>query len=579
MPSTSTAGPDLPRVGLPVVGAMGAAIGARLRDAGHDVSCCVEDRSAQTRARARRAGLRCVASIAELVRETDVVLCIAPSQLAPGIAEAVAAAASSEGARLLYVDANPLATGTLNAIRQRLGAGGIDVVDASLIGLPPVDGRRPTLLVATHDPAPLGFLDQVAVNLRHVGPRFGDASRLKLLQISVSKVTNAGLGLSLLAAQRADLYEEFTDLLAAANPDLLDRALRSVPWMPVDAGRFETELAEVKDLFSDLGVPTGYADAASEVLTAMRRTAYANETRETRDPGLTTPAVLAAMDGSLARTDGNAPPDFVLTLMTDNLAEARQAASAGVNRIGPDLEILGKSERQPAMGTRVSIHRPEAVAELARCALSAEVFARVDPIHAGSARQIDRLISDGVTSLMLPYFHTSEEVEAFVRLVGARARTTLLVETAASLFRLPDILAVAGVNEIHFGLTDLMLSTGVGSRYEILMSDLFQHACDQVLRAGKPLHIGGVASIDDTSLPLSADLTLARYVELGASGALLTRAFMATCETEADLDTALARLRGRIDHWRACPRNERDAAVAELRATVRAALKSGKWIP
>ena len=47
---------------------------------------------------------------------------------------------------------------------------------------------------------------------------------------------------------------------------------------------------------------------------------------------------------------------FTLTLLTDDPLLARQADRAGVQRIGVDLETLGKAARQRGHDTRISSH-------------------------------------------------------------------------------------------------------------------------------------------------------------------------------------------------------------------------------
>src|SRR5687767_11459014 len=49
--------------------------------------------------------------------------------------------------------------------------------------------------------------------------------------------------------------------------------------------------------------------------------------------------------------------DFVLTLWTADPMVAHRAEIAGVDRIGVDLEILGKAERQAGLGTWISPHK------------------------------------------------------------------------------------------------------------------------------------------------------------------------------------------------------------------------------
>lgn len=271
--------------------------------------------------------------------------------------------------------------------------------------------------------------------------------------------------------------------------------------------------------------------------------------------------------------------DFVLTLMTDDLQEARAGVAAGVQRIGPDLETFGKQARQGGLGTRLSLHDPAILDALRPEREESALFARVDPMHDGSRALVEDVLRRGAQVLMLPFFHDWPEVDAFVRLVDGRARTVLLVETASALFRLPAILRVPGIDEVHFGLTDLMLSTGMNSRFEILASDLFAASCAQVTDRGIPMHIAGVAALGDRQLPISCDLTLARYAELGAMGSLITRHFVNFVGTGDAFEQEVSDLKDRFAYWRCAGVSARNQALGALRGTIADLKSAGKMPP
>ncbi len=48
--------------------------------------------------------------------------------------------------------------------------------------------------------------------------------------------------------------------------------------------------------------------------------------------------------------------NFILTLFTNDVELARRADEAGINRIGLDLERIGKAERQQHLKTWISDH-------------------------------------------------------------------------------------------------------------------------------------------------------------------------------------------------------------------------------
>jgi hypothetical protein len=247
--------------------------------------------------------------------------------------------------------------------------------------------------------------------------------------------------------------------------------------------------------------------------------------------------------------------DFMLTLLTDDPTLAAHAAAAGVQRIGPDLEQLGKQERQSTGGTRVSFH-DEACLPLIRDVIGdATLFARLNPINPDTPEEIERLLAQGVGNLMLPYFHKLDEVKRFVDLVAGRAIVTPLVETAAAAVQIEEIARLPGVDEIHVGLTDMMLSLKTHSRFHIMASWFMSGLAETVHCCGKPLHLAGIARLNDERLPLSADVILAQYPRLGAHGALLTRVFVDGIETAEDFQTEIKATRDRLDYWGQAPKS------------------------
>lgn len=253
--------------------------------------------------------------------------------------------------------------------------------------------------------------------------------------------------------------------------------------------------------------------------------------------------------------------EFRLTLITNDPALAAKGDVSGVDRIGVDLEMLGKAERQAGQKTRLSGHTTEDLAVVAASLRRAELFVRVNPVNAGTSAEVEAVLSHGAQVLMLPYFRTAGEVETFVRLVDGRAAVMILVETASALVRIREILAVPGVQEVMVGLNDLRLELGVRNHFEVLVSPLMDAVASEVRKAKLPFSIGGVARVDDVSLPVSPDLILAQYARLGATGAWISRSFFEGVPADWDFGAAVASVRQRLTEWA--------SASPEVRARVR----------
>src|SRR2546425_12618292 len=155
-------------------------------------------------------------------------------------------------------------------------------------------------------------------------------------------------------------------------------------------------------------------------------------------------------------------------LMTRDGGVARAAVRAGVDRVFLDLEIAGKAERQRGRNTIISGHTLADLERVRAAVPDAEVLARVNPPSAGTPGEVDAVVRAGADVVMLPYFQSSQQVAAFVAAVAGRARTCLLLETAAAAVRVDRIAAVPGVDEIHVGLNDLHASMGLAFMHELL---------------------------------------------------------------------------------------------------------------
>jgi hypothetical protein len=268
--------------------------------------------------------------------------------------------------------------------------------------------------------------------------------------------------------------------------------------------------------------------------------------------------------------DSNEP--FVLTLWTNDVHLAGRADAAGVQRVGVDLERLEKAARQRGRHTWISSHTIDDLAALRPALTGARLFARVNPLHAGSTQEVDAVLAAGSEVLMLPMVRTAREAERFVGLVSGRALVVLLVECKEAVDRLSDLVAVEGVSEVHLGLNDLAISFGLPNRWLVLASDLVASAARCVLGAGLRFGLGGIGRVNDDTLPIPSDLIYAEYARTGATAALLARSFHA--ESACDLGPEVAAVHERMALWR-----RRDAAaLANAHAQLtRRACELGVW--
>jgi hypothetical protein len=266
---------------------------------------------------------------------------------------------------------------------------------------------------------------------------------------------------------------------------------------------------------------------------------------------------------------------FRFTLLTNDPVLAAKADNCGVNRIGLDLEWLGKAERQSGHDTRLSGHKLEELDVIAGSLVQAELFVRLNPINANTPDEVETALRSGAEVLMLPYFRTAAEVATFIRLVDGRAFVTLLVETASAIVRIREILAVPGVNEIMIGLNDLRLELGVKNHFEVLASPMLDMLASEIAKTKLAFSVGGVARTDDRSLPISPDLVFAQFPRLNATGAWISRSFFRDVPPDWEIGAAITSVRRRLTEWASASPESLERARVQLAERARDIALSG----
>ena len=212
-----------------------------------------------------------------------------------------------------------------------------------------------------------------------------------------------------------------------------------------------------------------------------------------------------------------------LMYITNDPKIAEIAESSGVDWIFIDLEINGKEERQGHLDTVISRHHIEDVKNVKHVLKNSKLLVRVNPIYEGSINEINRVIDDGADIVMLPFFKSKDEVETFVRYVGNRSKTILLLETPEAVDNIDDILSVDGIDYIHIGLNDLHLGYNMKFMFELLADGTVEKLCNKIKSVGIPYGFGGIAQLGKGDLP--AEKIITEHYRLGSSMVILSRSF------------------------------------------------------
>lgn len=212
----------------------------------------------------------------------------------------------------------------------------------------------------------------------------------------------------------------------------------------------------------------------------------------------------------------------LLQITQDPALAARCDALPGM-RLFVDLERQGKAERQAGRNTFISTHAVEDVGRVKAVLRQSTLMVRVNPLHEGSAREVDAVLAQGADWMMLPMFTTAAQLRAFSALVAGRAPVVALLETAGALHSLPDWIDTPGLHEVYVGLNDLHLSLGLRFMFEPLALGLLDPVARLAQQRGLRFGFGGIARMDEGLL--CGRQVLGEHLRLGSRAVILSRTF------------------------------------------------------
>ena len=251
-------------IGLLHPGSMGSAVGAQARRRGHTVLWCPEGRSDASRNRAEHAGLEPVA-LQELVSRADLVISLCPPAAAESVAGQVAQVQRGR-ADAVYVEANAIAPVRMRRIVDRVVP--MPVLDAAVIGSPPVGGKYPTLYLSglrRHSDLVCELFADTDVRTHYLGEDVGKASALKLAYSSFQKVSRVLAAVAYGAADAYGVADELLVIAAQRNGSYLVET-DYIAKTAARAWRWRPELEDAAVLLSDAGLPDSLMHAAAATL-------------------------------------------------------------------------------------------------------------------------------------------------------------------------------------------------------------------------------------------------------------------------------------------------------------------------
>jgi hypothetical protein len=212
-----------------------------------------------------------------------------------------------------------------------------------------------------------------------------------------------------------------------------------------------------------------------------------------------------------------------LIQITNDPAFAQRCDALGGFRLFVDLERAGKAERQAGRNTFISTHQVEDVGRVKRVLQRSRLMVRVNPLHTGTASEVDAVLAQGADLLMLPMFTSAQELRDFSELVAGRAAIVPLLETAGALHTLDEWVDTPGLQEVYVGLNDLHLSLGHRFMFQALADGTVERVARAAQAQGLRFGFGGIARLDEGLLP-GRDV-LAEHLRLGSGAVILSRTF------------------------------------------------------
>jgi 3-hydroxyisobutyrate dehydrogenase-like beta-hydroxyacid dehydrogenase len=261
---------SLQRVGILSIGEMGFHWAKLLKSQGVDVLTYDKDRGEVSRKRAENAGVKSLASMAQLVNEAELIVSIVIPSAAKRVAEAVALGVRESGRKnLVFLDANAISPMTADEIGVVLAPAGISFIDGCIIGSAARMGKGTVVYVSGADAERARDLEPFGIPVRVLGSNTSQASAFKVVYAGLTKGLQGLFCELLMGAQRFGLLNEIRAQYEESFPGLLDKISSSIVGLQIHAGRRAEEMDELARTFDHYGMTALMAPAVQQVLEAV----------------------------------------------------------------------------------------------------------------------------------------------------------------------------------------------------------------------------------------------------------------------------------------------------------------------
>ena len=258
------------KIGIMSIGEMGFHWAKLLKSQGVEVLTYDKDRGEVSRKRGENAGAKSVASMAELVGSSDLIVSIVIPSAAKRVAENVAKAVKDSGRKdLLFLDANAISPMTADDIAAVLTPAGVNFVDGCIIGSAAKMGKGTIVYVSGPRAGELQALESLKIPIRVLGPNTNQASAFKVVYAGLTKGLQGLFCELFMGARRFGLLQELSAQYEESFPGLLDKVASSIVGLRIHAGRRAEEMDELQRTFNHHGLESFMAPAVQKVLQSI----------------------------------------------------------------------------------------------------------------------------------------------------------------------------------------------------------------------------------------------------------------------------------------------------------------------
>ncbi|CAI8052685.1 Uncharacterized 28.5 kDa protein in 7S RNA 5'region [Geodia barretti] len=278
-------------------GDMGHAVGQRLRENELDVITCLAGRSDRTRALSDKAGIRDVATMEELVAQSDLIMSMTVSAAVPSLCREVASAINATGTDTLFAECNAIAPQLTREMEPIITDAGGRFVDVSIIGGPPRPGYSPHFYTSGQQASEFEQLSDYGLTVIKLDGEVGKASGIKMCYAAMTKGSWALYSELLMAAELMGLTEPLLEEFQSGQSSVLQRMERTIPTVPPRSRRWVSEMEEIRDTFAHLGMTPHLFEGVAEMYRFMGGTPLGEELPETRDRDRTFTETISQLAG------------------------------------------------------------------------------------------------------------------------------------------------------------------------------------------------------------------------------------------------------------------------------------------